>query len=91
MSDRFLFFYKVFTINVNESLFACQVISKTFLVIKVGFHNWKVKTRSFLDIMIGVKQLFSNFAFWGNPEKELRVFKRLEGCIGPQQVQSRLN
>ena len=38
----FSFFYKVFAINGNllndESYSACQFISKTFSVIKVGFH-----------------------------------------------------
>ena len=59
-------FYKVFTINGNvlyyESHFACRFISKIFSVINVGFHDSKVKTRSFFVIIIGVKPLFSNFA-----------------------------
>ena len=67
LSDCFFFFYKVFTINGNvlyyESHFACQFISKTFSVIDVGFHNSKVKARSFLFIIICVKPFLSNFVF----------------------------
>ena len=69
LSDCFLFFYKVFTINGNilyyESHFASQFIPKSFSVM-VGFHNLKVKTRSFLFIIMGMKPLFSNFALQGN-------------------------
>ena len=62
----FSFLTIFFTISGNvlyyESHFACQFILKAFSVIKVGFHNSKVKTRSFLVIIIGVKPLFSSFA-----------------------------
>ena len=85
----FSFLTIFFTISGNvlyyESHFACQFISKAFSVIKVGFHNSKVKTRSFLVIIMGVKPRFSNFA-----SKKLRMFKRLEGSIGSQQIWSRL-
>ena len=39
-----------------------KFISKTFSVIKVGFHNSKVQTPSFLFIVMDVKSLFLNFA-----------------------------
>ena len=55
-SDCFLFYDKVYTIKDNvlyyESHFACQFISKTFSVIKIGFHNSKVKAGSFLLIIM---------------------------------------
>ena len=67
-----LFLHKCFTINGNvlhyESHFACQFISNRFSVInKVGFHNSKVKTQSFLSFYnLGMKPLLSNFALLGN-------------------------
>ena len=59
--------------------------------IKLGFIIRKLKQGVFFFIIMCVKPLFSNFALCGNPYKELRMFKWMEGSIRPQQVWSRLN
>ena len=65
-------FYKVLPLTVMYC--KCQFTSKIFLVIKVRFHNSKVKARSFLFIIMGVKPPFSNL-----PSKE--TLERSCACL----------